>query len=252
MRYRGASQLMLGGMAMVLLTAPGCSNMKWFQSGSEEASNSESSLSASSGAEGGYGRGKGGRDGQYPSLGRQQDRASQDTATQDMASEAEGGRLRGFSPLVNGQIAGEERLSRSPIGNMLTSADMDAKWAAEIRREEAAAMEAGLKDVFYAYDRYNVADNDGVASLTGNAAWLKENPKALLKISGHCDERGTHDYNLVLGEKRAKAAKSFLVDMGVSPKQVAIISYGKDRPFCADHDEACYQQNRRGHMLLRK
>lgn len=242
MKYRGASQLMLGGMAMVLLTAPGCSNMKWFQSGSEEASNSESSLSASSGAAGGYGPGEGGRDGQYPSLGRQQ----------DMASEAEGGRLRGFSPLVNGQIAGEERLSRSPIGNMLTSADMDAKWAAEIRREEAAAMEAGLKDVFYGYDRYNVSDNDGVASLTGNAVWLKENPKALLKISGHCDERGTHDYNLVLGEKRAKAAKSFLVDMGVNAKQVAIISYGKDRPFCADHDEVCHQQNRRGHMLLRK
>ncbi|HMZ54461.1 MAG: OmpA family protein [Nitrospira sp.] len=247
MKYRGASQLMLGGMAMVLLTAPGCSNMKWFQSGSEEASNSESSLSASSGAAGGYGPGEGGRDGQYPSLGRQQDMASQ-----DMASEAEGGRLRGFSPLVNGQIAGEERLSRSPIGNMLTSADMDAKWAAEIRREEAAAMEAGLKDVFYGYDRYNVSDNDGVASLTGNAVWLKENPKALLKISGHCDERGTHDYNLVLGEKRAKAAKSFLVDMGVNAKQVAIISYGKDRPFCADHDEVCHQQNRRGHMLLRK
>lgn len=153
---------------------------------------------------------------------------------------------------MNGQIAGEERLSRNPIGNMLMSADMDAKWAAEIRREEAAAMEAGLKDVFYGYDRYNVADNDGVASLTGNAVWLKENPQALLKISGHCDERGTHDYNLVLGEKRAKAAKSFLVDMGVNAQQVAIISYGKDRPFCADHDEACHQQNRRGHMLLRK
>ncbi len=241
MKYRGASQLMLGGMAMVLLTAPGCSNMKWFQSGADEASNSESPSSASSGAGGGYGSGEAGRDGQYPSLGRQQDMA-----------EAEGGRLRGFSPLVNGQIAGEERLSRSPIGSMLTSNERDEKWAAEIRREEAAALEAGLKDVFYGYDRYNVSESDGVASLTTNAAWLKENPKALLKISGHCDERGTHDYNLVLGEKRAKAAKAFLVDMGVSSKQVAIISYGKDRPFCAEHDEACHQQNRRGHMLLRK
>ncbi|MCW5797789.1 MAG: OmpA family protein [Nitrospira sp.] len=246
MKYRGASQLMLGGMAMVLLTAPGCSGMKWFQSGSDEATNSGSSLSASSdgsgGASGGYGSSGGsGRDGQYPSLGGQNDSA-----------EAEGGKLRGFSPLVNGQIAGEERLSRSSIGNMLVSNERDQKWAAEIRREEAAAMEAGLKDVFYGYDRYNVSDNDAVASLSVNAAWLKENPKALLKISGHCDERGTHDYNLVLGEKRAKAARSFLIDMGVSAKQVAIVSYGKDRPFCADHDEVCYQQNRRGHMLLRK
>ncbi len=241
MKYRGASQLMLGGMAMVLLTAPGCSGMKWFQSGSDEATNSGSSLSASGGASGEYGSGGAGRDGQYPSLGGQHD-----------SSEAEGGKLRGFSPLVNGQISGEERLSRSPIGTMLTANERDEKWAAEIRREEAAALEAGLKDVFYGYDRYNVSDNDGAASLTVNAGWLKENPKAVLKISGHCDERGTHDYNLVLGEKRAKAARSFLIDMGVSAKQVAIVSYGKDRPFCADHDEVCYQQNRRGHMLLRK
>ena len=241
MKSRGASQLMLGGMAMVLLTAPGCSGMKWFQSGSDDATNSGSSLSASGGASGGYGSGGAGRDGQYPSLGGQHD-----------SSEAEGGKLRGFSPLVNGQISGEERLSRSPIGTMLTANERDEKWAAEIRREEAAALEAGLKDVFYGYDRYNVSDNDGAASLTVNAGWLKENPKAVLKISGHCDERGTHDYNLVLGEKRAKAARSFLIDMGVSAKQVAIVSYGKDRPFCADHDEVCYQQNRRGHMLLRK
>lgn len=244
MKYRGASQLILGGMAVVLLTAPGCSGMKWFQSGSDETTNSGSSLSASSGASGasgGYGGGEAGRDGQYPSLGRQND-----------SSEAEGGRLSGFSPLVNGQIAGEERLSRSPIGSMLTANEQDEKWAAEIRREEAAAMEAGLKDVFYGYDRYNVSDRDAVASLTVDAGWLKENPKALLKISGHCDERGTHDYNLVLGEKRAKAARSFLIDMGVNAQQVAIVSYGKDRPFCADHDEVCYQQNRRGHMLLRK
>ena len=236
MKYRGASQLIVGGMAVVLLTAPGCSNMKWFQSGADEASMSEAGGSGSE-----YAKAKGGRDGQYPSLGRQ-----------DGMAESEGGALRGFSPLVNGQILGEERLSRSNIGNMLVPVDRDEKWYAEIRREEAAAVEAGLKDVFYGYDRYNVSDNDGVASLTTNADWLKENPKALLRISGHCDERGTHDYNLVLGEKRAKAARSFLVDLGVSPKQVAIVSYGKDRPFCADHDEACHQQNRRGHMLLRK
>lgn len=235
MKYPGASQLMLGGVAVVLLTAPGCSSMKWFHSGSDDTVVSESD------SPGGHMAGKDSRDGQYPSISRQ-----------NPLSEAEGGALRGFSPLVNGQIAGEERLSRSNMGGMLLPVDRDEKWHAEIRREEAAALEAGLKDVFYGYDRYSVSDNDGVASLTTNADWLKDNPKSLLRISGHCDERGTHDYNLVLGEKRAKAAKSFLVDLGVSPKQVAIVSYGKDRPFCADHDEACHQQNRRGHMLLRK
>ena len=242
MKHRGASQLMVGGMAMVLLAAPGCSNMKWFQSGSDEQSQSASSRSGDGSAnQNGVASERGD---QYPSLGRQ-----------DNLSEPEGGRLRGFSPLVNGQISGEERLSRSPIGNMLRpvdGSDSSEKWYTEIRREEAAAMEAGLNDVFYGYDRYSVADNGGAEALTTNADWLKENPAALLKISGHCDERGTHDYNLVLGEKRAKAAKSYLVDLGVNATQVAVVSYGKDRPFCAEHDEACHQQNRRGHMLLRK
>jgi peptidoglycan-associated lipoprotein len=252
MMYRGASQLMVSGMAVVLLVAPGCSNMKWLSGGSEEqlASEGGQGKSEQGGREGrgrsngGYATEEGSPGGQYPSISRQEG---------DLAgSEAEGGALRGFSPLVNGQLAGEERLSRSGMVTMMTPVDRDEKWHAELRREEAAAIEAGLKDVFYGYDRYNVSDNDGAASLTANADWLKENPKALLRISGHCDERGTHDYNLVLGEKRAKAAKSFLLDLGVSPKQVAIVSFGKDRPFCADHDEACYQQNRRGHMLLRK
>jgi peptidoglycan-associated lipoprotein len=235
MKYFGASQVAVGGMAVVLLTVPGCSSMKWFHSGSEDVAVSEDDRSD------GYAAGEGQREGKYPSLSRQ-----------NPLSESEGGSLRGFSPVVDGRIAGEERLSRSGMGGMLLPVDRDQKWHAEIRREEAAAMEAGLKDVFYRYDRYNISDHDGVASLTANASWLKDNPKSLLKISGHCDERGTHDYNLVLGEKRAKAAKSFLVDLGVSPNQVAIVSYGKDRPFCADHDEECYRQNRRGHMLLRK
>lgn len=259
MKYRSLSQLVMGGMAVVLLTAPGCSSMKWLQGGSEDQSASEGGRSNGQGdsglgysnqgdrdgqgrSGGGHAAGEGTHDGQYPSISRQEGEIA--------GAEAEGGALRGFSPLVNGQIAGEERLSRSSMG-MMMPVDRDEKWRAELRREEAAAMEAGLKDVFYGYDRYNISD-DGMASLTTNADWLKENPKALLKISGHCDERGTHDYNLVLGEKRAKAAKRVLVDLGVSPKQVAIVSYGKDRPFCADHDEACHQQNRRGHMLLRK
>ncbi len=235
MKYPGASRLMLGGIAVILFTVSGCSSMKWFQSGSDDRAVSESDRSGS------YAAGEGHRDGQYPSISRQ-----------NSSSEAEGGALRGFSPLLNGQIAGEERLSHSSMSSMLLPVDRGEKRHAEIRREEAAAMEAGLKDVFYGYDRYSISDNDGVASLTTNASWLKDHPKSLLKISGHCDERGTHDYNLVLGEKRAKAAKSFLVDLGVSPKQLTIVSYGKDRPFCADHDEACHQQNRRGHMLLRR
>mgnify|MGYP001502947253 CR=1 FL=1 len=244
MKHSRASQLILGGLAVVILAAPGCSSMKWFHSGSDEMADSEGGSLKNQGQSGrGYAEGQGGqggRDGQYPSIGRE-----------DGMADPEGGSLRGFSPLVNGQIAGEERLSRSDYSRMMTPVDRNDKRFAELRREEAAAIEAGLKDVFYGYDRWSISD-EGVTALTKNAEWLKENPKALLKISGHCDERGTHDYNLVLGEKRAKAAKAYMVDLGVSPKQVAIVSYGKDRPFCAEHDETCYQQNRRGHMMLRK
>jgi peptidoglycan-associated lipoprotein len=249
MKYRGASQVICSGMAALLVTTSGCSSMHWFHSGSDEAAVSQSDQSrsdaemavAGKNRSGGYGAEERHRDGQYPSLNRQNN-----------LSDEEGGALRGFSPLVNGRIHGEERLSRSSMGGMLLPMDQDEQWHAQIRLEEAAAREAGLKDVFYGYDRYSISDGDGMASLTSNAVWLKDNPNSLLKISGHCDERGSHDYNLVLGEKRAKAARSVLMDLGVNPQQVAIVSYGKDRPFCADQDETCYQQNRRGHMLLRK
>ncbi|MBI3356492.1 MAG: OmpA family protein [Nitrospirae bacterium] len=120
---------------------------------------------------------------------------------------------------------------------------------ADLTKEEKAAIEAGLQDVFFGYDQWAVSDA-GMEALNHDAVYLKDNPGAVLKIEGHCDERGTSDYNLVLGDKRAKAARSYLIEAGVSPKQVAIVSFGKERPFCFDRDESCYQQNRRGHMLL--
>jgi peptidoglycan-associated lipoprotein len=110
-------------------------------------------------------------------------------------------------------------------------------------------MAAGLQDVFYRYNRWAIED-EGMEALAHNAEWLRTHPAARLRISGHCDERGSHDYNLVLGEKRALAAQHVLVELGVNPRQVSIVSYGKDRPFCREHDDACYQANRRGHMLL--
>ena len=86
--------------------------------------------------------------------------------------------------------------------------------------------------------------------LDANALVLKKYLQWTVTIEGHCDERGTTDYNMVLGDKRAKAAKTYLLETGINPKQVAIVSFGKEQPFCFDHAESCYQQNRRGHMLL--
>ncbi len=135
------------------------------------------------------------------------------------------------------------------LGRELVSTDAEIVKRAEITKEEKAAIEAGLKDVFFGYDQWILSDA-GMEALNLDAQWLKDHPGAVMKVEGHCDERGTADYNIVLGDKRAKAARSYLVESGVAPKQVAIVSYGKARPFCEDPTESCYQQNRRGHVLL--
>jgi len=157
---------------------------------------------------------------------------------------ASSGELSGFS-----QNPSEERLQPGGGIASVSSSGLTERQRAELTKEEKAAIEAGLQDVFFAYDQWMISDS-GMNALNRDAEWLKTHPGAVMKVEGHCDERGTGEYNFVLGEKRAKSARSYLVEMGVSPKQIAIVSYGKERPFCAEHDEACYQQNRRGHMLL--
>lgn len=154
------------------------------------------------------------------------------------------GELSGFS-----QNPTEERLSQGGYRASLSPSDLNVRRRADLTKEEKAAIEAGLQDVYFGYDQWNVSDA-GMDALNRNASWLKDHPGAVLKIEGHCDERGTADYNMVLGDKRAKAARTYLLETGVSSKQVAIMTFGKERPFCFDHMESCYQQNRRGHMLL--
>lgn len=107
-----------------------------------------------------------------------------------------------------------------------------------------------VKDVYFAFDSWKISQ-DGAYSLQSDAEWLKSNPGHGVTIEGHCDERGTQDYNMVLGKKRAEAAKAYLVDLGVNPTQLKVVSYGKERPFCFEQNEHCYQQNRRGHMAVR-
>lgn len=160
------------------------------------------------------------------------------------AQNGSGGKLSGFS-----QNPSEERLGKGSDIASLSSSGMSARQRTEITKEEKAAIEAGLQDVFFGYDQWMLS-NAGMEALNHDAQWLKDHPGALMKVEGHCDERGTADYNIVLGDKRAKAARSYLVESGVAPKQVTIVSYGKARPFCTDPAESCYQQNRRGHVLL--
>jgi peptidoglycan-associated lipoprotein len=106
-----------------------------------------------------------------------------------------------------------------------------------------------LKDVFFDFDKA-VVRGDQQAALNENASWLKANPGARLLIEGHCDERGTAEYNLALGERRAKAVKDYLVGAGIAADRLSTISYGEERPFVLGHDESAWKWNRRGHFVL--
>jgi len=99
--------------------------------------------------------------------------------------------------------------------------------------------------VFFAYDRSDV-DDRGRQTLQKQAAWLQRYPTVVLTIEGHADERGTREYNLALGARRAQAVKDYLVSLGVSGARLETISYGKERPICSQSNEACWAQNRRG------
>ena len=167
-----------------------------------------------------------------------------ETGTGSAQRDGSGGALSGFS-----KNPSEERLAKGGDIASISSSGITARQRAEITKEEKAAIEAGLLDVFFGYDQWTLSDA-GMEALNHDAQWLKDHPRALMKVEGHADERGTADYNLVLGEKRAKAARSYLIESGVGSKQLAIVSYGKARPFCMDPSESCYQQNRRGHVLL--
>lgn len=107
-----------------------------------------------------------------------------------------------------------------------------------------------VQDIYFAFDSWNIS-TEGGKYLEEDAAWLHANPEKGLTIEGHCDQRGTQDYNLVLGKKRAEAAREYLVNLGVQPHRLKIVSYGKERPFCQNNNEQCFQENRRNHMVVR-
>ncbi|HEY7677507.1 MAG TPA: peptidoglycan-associated lipoprotein Pal [Candidatus Methylomirabilis sp.] len=106
-----------------------------------------------------------------------------------------------------------------------------------------------LKDAFFEYDRALLTD-EAKAVLNEDVAWLKANPRAQVTVEGHCDERGTSEYNLGLGDRRAKAVREYLVAAGVDGGRIRTISYGKERPFVQGHDESAWRWNRRAHFVI--
>lgn len=104
---------------------------------------------------------------------------------------------------------------------------------------------AGLKTVYFDFDDSTIR-SDQTSVLEGNAQFFKNNSGVRSNVEGHCDERGTNEYNLALGDRRAKATKNYLVNLGVDPARMNTISFGEEKPVCSAHDESCWWQNRRG------
>jgi len=109
--------------------------------------------------------------------------------------------------------------------------------------------ERPLADVFFDLDE-SVIRPDGRAPLQTNGDWLKRWTSTQITVEGHCDSRGSSEYNLALGARRAQAVKQYLADLGVPAARITVVSKGKEQPFCTQEDESCWQQNRRGHFIV--
>ena len=109
--------------------------------------------------------------------------------------------------------------------------------------------ERPLADVFFDLDE-SVIRSDARAPLQANATWMRRWPSTAITIEGHADSRGSSEYNLALGSRRADVVKQYLVELGIPTNRLTVVSKGKEQPFCTEESETCWQQNRRGHFLI--
>jgi peptidoglycan-associated lipoprotein len=107
-----------------------------------------------------------------------------------------------------------------------------------------------LADIHFDFDRSDIREVDA-KTLDGHAGWLKAHGDNMVLIEGHCDERGTNEYNTALGDRRAKATMNYLISRGVAASRITLISYGEERPVCAQHDADCWAKNRRAHFMMK-
>jgi peptidoglycan-associated lipoprotein len=146
-----------------------------------------------------------------------------------------------------GKSAGDARADTTKETNVpSTSSSLDQLKAGKPPLTSASSP---LKDVLFEFDSYDLRGNARDV-LRGNADWLKSNPSARIEVEGHCDERGTSEYNLALGAKRSQTAKDYLVSLGISPERISTISYGEEIPVCTEQNENCWRQSRRARFVV--
>lgn len=238
---------MIGLLGLVMLSGPGCSKSlqadvgaKTFEPGPSQAKQDGSGSSA-------------GQMGQMGQLGQMEQAGQESPASQfgSLPGETGSASERTGSAADRTGKSGDEQVSESiavakaePSDSVRQQEQMEQR-----QQEQAATTAAGLDDVYFAYDSWKLTE-DGKRALSKDAEWLKTHGSQALAVEGHCDERGTQAYNLVLGQKRAKTVRNYLVELGIAGNRITVVSYGKDRPFCKESNESCYQQNRRGHLVV--
>jgi peptidoglycan-associated lipoprotein len=150
---------------------------------------------------------------------------------------------------TTGSTAGATQVRPAPAPAPPTAAPQAPATAARPSPKEFMAIPE-LKPIYFDFDKYDIRPADAKV-LDANASWLKSNAAQLVLIEGHCDERGTNEYNLALGERRAKSTMNYLVSQGVQASRITIISYGEERPVCTQHNEECWSKNRRAQFLVK-
>lgn len=159
------------------------------------------------------------------------------------------GVIVGAAFLLQGCAPMSSDTSTSEGGPLMQTAMISSGSSLEAMRRGESAAEGPLKSIYFDFDRYDLR-SDVRETLKTNADWLKQNPGTRLEIEGHCDERGTTEYNLALGAKRAQSAKDYLVTLGISGERISTVSYGKEVPVCRDKSEGCWQKNRRDRFVV--
>lgn len=152
-------------------------------------------------------------------------------------------------PIIRGDAGAPDQL----IARVEPEADKPVQQAPtlpEVIEKKTEDLLKSLGDIYFDYDRFSIR-NDAISVLQENAQTLASGlSNNKIVIEGHCDQRGTESYNMVLGERRANAVREYLVDLGVPSEKLQVVSYGKEKPFCTDQNEVCWQENRRGHFVV--
>jgi peptidoglycan-associated lipoprotein len=154
---------------------------------------------------------------------------------------------------AGGQSAAETRAAETVITGTVAVADTAPSTGAQagVPSPQEFVETRALRDIYFDFDRYTIRPTDA-SVLEHNARWLRSNPTAMVLLEGHADERGTGEYNLALGDRRTRAARDYLVSLGVPASRVVSVSYGEERPFCIERTEACWSKNRRVHFLVKR